>query len=224
MKMPQEGGGARLTCAGLLVAAILAAPGFVLAQDAQTRAPEAGPGATSAEPAGAATSHPPTPSQVVGEQGVTAERKTRRTVEDVQAAIDEANKRRDALLRTDEAVAGPESRKAFKDKWGVEVFGVWTAARGYMIDFHFRVIDVDKALPLFDPRINPYLVPEGTSLKLPVSAGEKVGAFRTTNRGGNIQANRDYHIVFGNPDAYVKTGKKVSVVIGEFRANDLTLR
>ena len=51
----------------------------------------------------------------------------------------------------------------------------------------------------------------------------EVITFRTTNRGANIQPNRDYHILFGNPDAYVKPGQKVSIVIGDFRVDHLAV-
>jgi hypothetical protein len=127
-------------------------------------------------------------------------------------------------LRPDAAVADPAIRKELLEKWGVEVLGVWTGARGFMIDFRFRVLDVDKALPLFDPKIQPYLIRDGSTIKLPVPVGEKVGSFRTTNRGKNVQAQRDYHIMFGNPDSYVKPGQNVSVVVGDFRVDHLTLR
>ncbi len=138
--------------------------------------------------------------------------------------MEEARTRREVLLKPDPAVAEGTIHKDLIDKWGVEVYGVRLAARGYMIDFRFRVVDLEKALPLFDPRVQPYLLTEGTNIKLPVPVGEKVGAFRTTNRGKNITANRDYYMMFANPDSYVKPGQKVSVVIGEFRAEHMTLQ
>lgn len=146
------------------------------------------------------------------------------TPEQVRAAMEEAQQRRDDLMQPDPVVASPEVREAMRERWGVEVYGVRLAARGYMIDFRFRVLDVDKALPLFDSRIKPYLLTESTNVKLPVPVGEKVGAFRTTNRGKNITPNRDYYLMFGNPDAYAKPGQKVSVVIGDFRVEHLTLQ
>ena len=146
------------------------------------------------------------------------------TLEQVREAMAEAQKRREVLLQPDLAVADQEVRKALLERWGVEVYGVRLSARGYMIDFRFRVVDLEKALPLFDPRVQPYLLTEGTNIKLPVPVGEKVGAFRTTNRGKNITANRDYYMMFANPDSYVKPGQKVSVVIGEFRAEHMSLR
>jgi hypothetical protein len=93
-----------------------------------------------------------------------------------------------------------------------------------MIDFRFRVVDAEKALPLFDHRTKPYLLAQGSDIKLPVPVGAKVGAFRPTNRGKNIKAGKNYYMMFANPDAYLKVGQKVSVVIGEFRAEQMTLQ
>ncbi len=138
--------------------------------------------------------------------------------------MEAAEKRRVALLKPDPSVAGSAAHQELLEKWGVEVHGVRLAARDYMIDFRFRVVDAEKALPLFDASIKPYLLTEGTNIKLPVPIGEKVGAFRTTNRGKNITAGRNYYIMFGNPDSYVNPGQKVSVVIGDFRVEHMTVQ
>lgn len=151
-------------------------------------------------------------------------KRTAVTLEQIKAAMAEAQARRETLMKPDPTVADAATRQALRDKWGVEVYGVRQAAKGYMMDFRFRVVDAAKAQPLFDPRIKPYVLTEGTNVKLPVPSGAKVGAFRTTNRGKNITADKDYYMMFGNPDAYVKPGQKVSVVIGDFRVERLTLR
>jgi len=52
----------------------------------------------------------------------------------------------------------------------------------------------------------------------------KVGAFRATNRGKNIKPNKKYYMVFGNPDAHVKSGDKVTMVIGDFKAEHMAVR
>jgi len=145
-------------------------------------------------------------------------------VDEIRAAQDQALQRRSALLKPEMAIADPEERKQLLERWGVEVMGTRIAAGGYMIDFRFRVLDADKALPLFDSKIQPYLLRQGSDIKLPVPVGQKVGAFRTTDRGKNIQAGKDYYIMFANPDSYVKPGQRVSVVIGDFRVNDLTIQ
>ena len=109
------------------------------------------------------------------------------------------------------------------EKWGVEVLGIKRTAGGYMLDFRFRVVDAEKALPLFDHRIKPYLVAEKSDIKLPVPMASKVGAFRATNRGKNIKADKTYYMIFGNPDSHVKPGETVSVVIGDFKVEHLTV-
>jgi hypothetical protein len=141
------------------------------------------------------------------------------TAEQVRAAIAEAEARRLAILQPD---PGPD-RKELAEKWGVEVISMRLTSAGYMLDFRFRVLDAEKALSLFDHRIKPYVVADKSDIKLPVPMAAKVGAFRPTNRGKNIKADRTYYMVFGNPDSYVKPGEKVSVVIGDFRAENLTV-
>ena len=147
-------------------------------------------------------------------------RKTEITVEQVRATMAAAEARRLAGLQPD---PGPDS-KALAEKWGVEVIGIRRTSAGYMLDFRFRVLDVDKALPLFDHRIKPYVVADKSDIKLPVPMAPKVGAFRPTNRGKNIKADKTYYMVFANPDSYVKSSEKVSVVIGDFRAENLTVK
>lgn len=146
--------------------------------------------------------------------------KTEMMLEKVRAAMAAAEARRLEGLQPD---PGPDS-KALADKWGVEVIGMRLTSAGYMLDFRFRVLDADKALPLFDHRIKPYVVADKSDIKLPVPMAPKVGAFRPTNRGKNIKADKTYYMVFANPDSYVKSSEKVSVVIGDFRAENLTVK
>ena len=141
-------------------------------------------------------------------------------LEKVRAAIAAAEARRLAALQPD---PGPDT-KALAEKWGVEVIGMSMTSAGYMLDFRFRVLDADKALPLFEHRIKPYVVADKSDIKLPTPMAPKVGAFRPTNRGKNIKADKTYYMVFANPDNYVKPGEKVSVVIGDFRAENMTVR
>jgi hypothetical protein len=115
----------------------------------------------------------------------------------------------------------PEKARELAEKWGVELLGMRLTSAGYMLDFRFRVMDADKALPLFDHRIKPHIVAERSNIKLPVPMAAKVGAFRPTNRGKNIKADKTYYMIFGNPDRHVKVGEKVTVVIGDFKVEHL---
>ena len=116
-----------------------------------------------------------------------------------------------------------EKAQELAEKWGVELLGIRLTAADMMLDFRFRVIDADKALPLFDHRIKPYVVADRSQIKLPVPMAAKVGAFRPTNRGKNITSDRNYYMVFGNPDRHVKQGETVTVVIGDFKVEGLVV-
>ncbi len=155
----------------------------------------------------------------VQSNGAPAAQRAKMTVEQVHAAIEAAEKQRLAALDPD---AGPS--KTLAEQWGVDGLSIKRTAAGYMLDFRFRVLDAEKALPLFDHRIKPYVVTERTQIKLPVPMAAKVGAFRPTNRGKNIKADKTYYMLFANPDGYVRPGQKVSVVIGDFRAEHMTVR
>jgi hypothetical protein len=110
-----------------------------------------------------------------------------------------------------------------KEEQGVEIQSLQMTAGGYMMDFRFRVLDVEKAKIFFDHRVKPYLHVEKSNAKLPVPMASKVGAFRSTDRGKNIKPNKNYYIVFGNPDAHVKRGEKVTLVVGDFKVEGMTV-
>ena len=141
-------------------------------------------------------------------------------LEQLRTEMAAAEKRREEALKPDPAI----DNKVLAEEWGVEVIGIQRAAGGYMLDFRFQVVDAKKALPLFDHRIKPYVVASKSDIKLPVPMAAKVGAFRPTNRGKNIKSDKTYYMLFANPDRYVKSGEKVSVVIGDFKAEHLTVQ
>ena len=116
-----------------------------------------------------------------------------------------------------------EQVEMLREEWGVEVLGLRLASADMMIDFRFRVLDVDKDMILFDHQVKPYLIVDRNNIKLPVPMAAKVGAFRPTNRGKNIKPNRNYYMIFGNPDRHVKAGETVTIVIGDFKVEHLVV-
>ena len=87
-----------------------------------------------------------------------------------------------------------------------------------MLDFRYRVIDAKKAAPLFVRATKPYLIDQETGAKFMVPNPPKTGPLRTSNEP---QQGRVYWMFFANPGRYVKQGSKVTVVIGDFRAENL---
>lgn len=110
------------------------------------------------------------------------------------------------------------------EEWGVEVLGVTRTAAGYMLDFRYRVVDPEKALPLLSRKgkVRSYLIDQATGATLFVPSSPKVGPLRQTSL--TATPGRVYYTLFANPGGLVKPGGKVTVVIGEFRVEDLLVR
>lgn len=115
---------------------------------------------------------------------------------------------------------GPEAAALEKD-WGVKVLWIRTSAAGHMLDFRYRVLDPEKAKPLMDRRVKAYVLTENSKLKLGVPSSPKVGALRTMPK--TIKKDTNYYTMFANP-GMVSRGDKVTVVIGDFRAENLTVQ
>lgn len=119
-------------------------------------------------------------------------------------------------------VAARLSRRsaASKRTWGIEVVGVHLVSAGYMLEFQYHVLDAAKAKTFADRRNKPYLVDQKTGAKVMVPSPQKIGTLRNS---GNLEAGRNYWIMFANPGRMIKAGNKVNVVVGEFQAKDLVV-
>lgn len=113
-----------------------------------------------------------------------------------------------------------QQQAAIEDQWGIKVLRISLTAEGQMLDFRYRVLDEEKAKPLFSRQYKPYLVDEATGAKFLVPESPKVGALRTTREP---KPDRNYFIIFVNPGRYIKKGNKVTVVIGDFKAEHLVV-
>ena len=113
------------------------------------------------------------------------------------------------------AAVDPETR------FGVAIQGVRLSANGYMLDFRYRVLDADKALPLVQRTIKAYLLHQPTGAALAVPEEPTIGPLRQTEKFGKPQEGRTYVTLFGNAGKLVKEGDPVTIVIGEFRVPDL---
>lgn len=116
-------------------------------------------------------------------------------------------------------VSNPKHVGGLHEKWGVEVLGVQATATGYILDFRYRVVDAEKAAPLLDRRIKPYILVEKDESRLEVPVTNKLGALRQTTK--HVRPDRNYFVLFSNPARHVKSGDKVTVVIGDFKAEHL---
>jgi hypothetical protein len=104
--------------------------------------------------------------------------------------------------------------------WGVESLGVKSVESGEIIRFSYHVLDADKAKALNDKKSEPSLIDPQAGVKLVVPSLEKVGQLR---QSGTPEAGKSYWMAFSNKGRMVKRGDRVSVVIGQFRADGLVV-
>lgn len=124
-------------------------------------------------------------------------------------------------LLDDRDIALPLSMRpgSVYDDYGVEIKAIMLTANDHMLDLRFKVLDAQKAAPLFGRDRKPILIDQVSGARLIVPTPPKVGPLRQTSyepREGRI-----HFILFANPNHLVKRGNRVTVVIDEFRAENL---
>lgn len=120
----------------------------------------------------------------------------------------------------DVPVADQQKKMSLEEQWGVKIESLRISAAGNLLDFRYRIIDPEKASYLVDRRNKPYMIDQASGRVLSVPTTAKVGPLRQTVRYGLPQKDKIYFILFGNPHV-IKPGDKVTVVIGEFKAENI---
>ena len=104
--------------------------------------------------------------------------------------------------------------------WGVDSLSVKWAESGEMIRFSYRVMDAQKATTLNDKKLEPKLIDPQARVSLVIPSLEKVGKLRQIS---DPVPGRSYWMAFSNKGRMVKRGDRVTVVIGQFRAEGLVV-
>jgi hypothetical protein len=110
------------------------------------------------------------------------------------------------------------------DHYGVRIEGLRRTAAGSMLDLRYRVLDAEKAAPLLNGKIQPYIVDEVRSAKLGVPDTPKLGRIRQTARNNTIRTDHSYFVMFGNPGKAIVSGDKVVLYLGPVRITDLVVQ
>jgi hypothetical protein len=105
-----------------------------------------------------------------------------------------------------------------EERFGIEVVALRTSAAGHMLDFRYRVVDLDKAMLFFREDIKPYVVDQKTGKSLTVPVPAKLGPMRPTGR--NPKLGITYWMFFGNP-GLIKPGDLITLVVGDYRLENL---
>jgi hypothetical protein len=104
--------------------------------------------------------------------------------------------------------------------WGVDSLSVKLVESGEIIRFSYRVLDADKAVVLNDKKLEPSLIDYEAGAKLVVPSLEQVGQLRQSS---TPEAGRSYWMAFSNKGRLVKRGHRVTVAIGQFKAEGLVV-
>ncbi len=116
-------------------------------------------------------------------------------------------------------LANHVSRQAemyYQGVWGIDSLKVKYTESGEMIRFSWRVLDPAKAALLNDKKAEPSLIDPQAGVKLVVPQMEKVGKLRQSSTPISGQS---YWMAFSNKGRLVKPGHRVTIVIGQFRAD-----
>jgi len=109
------------------------------------------------------------------------------------------------------------------EQFGVRLTDVRLTANGYVVDLRYRVLDPAKAQALLDRKVRPVLVDETTGNRFYVPVPPTVGALRQTSRNKVIHTDRDYFMLFANPDRKLQAGSKVALYVGDQRFGNLQI-
>ncbi|MDX9895088.1 MAG: hypothetical protein RBS34_06575 [Desulfofustis sp.] len=107
---------------------------------------------------------------------------------------------------------------AMTAQWGIQVTAIHIAAAGNMVDLRYKVLDAEKAEALFSKKTKPYLVHQKTGKVLAVPRTAKVGPLMSSY---HPKQGRTYWMYFGNQTKLIQPGDAVTVVIGDFKIENL---
>ncbi len=109
-----------------------------------------------------------------------------------------------------------------RERWGIESPTVWLTASGHMLDFRYRIVDPDKALPLLSQKNPASLIDQASGVTLRVPHAAKIGTLRQYSLAP--KPGRTFVVLFANAGDVVQRGSKVTVKIGDVAIEDLVVQ
>lgn len=110
------------------------------------------------------------------------------------------------------------AKEYYQAVWGVDNLKVSQTASGNLIRFSYRVTEPALAKALGDNKATPRMYGLRSRAMLEVPVMDKIGQLRQTN---TVEIGKEYWMVFSNKGNIVKSGDRVSVLIGSFHADGL---
>jgi hypothetical protein len=125
-----------------------------------------------------------------------------------------ANVKNKSDVSIKESVSSPEQR------WGILPLSIQLTAAGQLVDCRFLVVDPNKAAALMKQGNKTYLVGQASGIKIPAS---RTKASPLNQTGTKPIAGKVYPILFVNTGGVIKAGSKITLVIGEFRLENIVV-
>ena len=127
-----------------------------------------------------------------------------------------------------------------EQQWGIQVSSIGLGMAGAAVDFRYKVVALDKASRLSDGTTTAYLVDQASGAKIHMIAGTQEADFATGARahsrarmarqGGafppgpnRLTEGKINSVLLPNPGGLVKSGNKVTLVIGDVRTDNLVI-
>jgi hypothetical protein len=116
----------------------------------------------------------------------------------------------------------PENEKQqLAEQYGIQLMSLRLTSAGFMLDFRYKVLDPQKAAPVFNREQKPYIIDEASGMKTVVPSPATIGPLRQTTK--KPVKDKIYFVLFANPGNSIKSGDKVSIVIGNFKAEHVVV-
>lgn len=114
-----------------------------------------------------------------------------------------------------------QARHDYTHTWGVDSLSVKSVESGKTIRFSYRVLDPARAKALHETTNEPSLIDPRAGVSLPAVSPGKAGRLP---RSSTLETGKWYELAFSNKGRAVQPGHRVSVIIDQFRADDLIVR
>ena len=118
----------------------------------------------------------------------------------------------------------PTDPAPVEEAWGVRFESVRRSGANTLIDVRIRVLDAQRAAPLFSRGSKARLIHEASGLAADVPVPGKIGPLRQTLTGDVPKADRVYFLLFGNPGRLIAPGDEVRLEIDNFLSSPLIVQ